>query len=339
MAFSDANLLLVLAKLESTPDVDALPVVGSGATPADEILINEDVIPLTLDRQTNRHRFASPSHTPSKPDPGRMLWNVNIPTKLMSRGDNGGVPWLDTFLQMGGMGPPTLGPAEGTKDVWLYKPVSKDHKTGTIYAYEGGEAGGSGVLSKTTGCKGTFVQTFQPDSSPDFAFTGKGRYFKPADVGTIPTPVKPVDRKENVETINMTIGPYVPSVTRVVVTMGNELVDLRDLNKDKAYHSQHNRRRSGTMQVQLRVEDTVSNKDFFQYLEAQDAFDDATMDDIDFTHGDGVQSDIEFHGDAPYLDTLNWTPQDGIRVYDLTYILRNNIDDGEWYQKFREEQP
>lgn len=339
MAFSDEKLLTMLVKLESTPDVDASPDVGSGSTPADEILINEGVIPLKLNRQTTRHRFASPSHTPSKPDPGVILWDVNIPTKLMARGDNGGVPWLDTLLQMGGMGPPTVGPAEGTKDVWLYAPISKNHKTGTVYAYEGGDAGGIGILSKSTGVKGSNVITFQPDSSPDFVFTGKGRYLKPADVGVIPTPVKPVDRKENVESINLQIGGYLPSVTRVTLNTGVELNPLRDLNKPRAYHSQHNNGRNGTLDIQLRVEDTLANKDFFDYLDAQDALDDAAMDDVDFTHGDGVQSDIVFHADAPYLDQLDWNPDNGVRVYDLSYILRNNTSDGEWWMKFREEQP
>lgn len=337
MAFSDANLLLVLAKLESTEDVDANPGVGSGGNYLDELLVNEGAIVVGVDKQTSRHRFVSPSHTPSKPDPGRSVMPVNIPTKLMARGDNGGAPWLDTLLQMSAMSAPATGTEETSKDYWEYKPISSSQKTGTVYAYEAAAAGGTGTLKKALGTKGSFSLTFVPSASPDFAFSGTGRYTKPANA-VVPTGVLPTDTKVKVENEQLTIGSYSPSWTRVVITHGNQQTDLLDGNKDKGYFGQHYTGREGTLQIQLRAEDTVTNKDFFDYLDAQDAHDDAAMDDIDFIHGDGVQSDILLHADAPYLQTLNMQIEDNIRIYDLTYLLRNNTADNEWSLKFREEQ-
>lgn len=340
MAFSDATLMFGLGRVQNAEGTELAPAVGVGAN-ANEFLINEKVIPIEMDRRTSKHRFSRPSHTLSKPDPGRVKANVTIPTKLMWRGDPGagGTPWLDPLFRAGGW--KATYSVAGGKNICTYTPRSFGKEAMTFYSWEGAAPGEAGVRTRAMDVKGSWEITYTPEVTPDFVFTGAGKWLG-RNEGTAPTPVFPTDTKAILENMNIVIGAglidFSPSCDRIVIRSGDVLEELGDLNEDKGYLREHCSGRDN-MSVEMRFRELNDlDTDWFDYLtEVQDAASDAEMYDIDFTHGDEAASSIKHHFGAPYLSGLTRSIDKGIRVWTATFTPRNNVDDGEAYIAFQED--
>ncbi len=319
MAFNDANSLLVLAKLQTAEGSPATPTVA-----ADEVWVSNPN-PIQSNTAFTDDSFLSTDHTPQVQSRGRRKNNVTIETKLMARGDNSGVPSLDPLLQAAGMGVPTTGTEETSKDFWDYAPVSGTSKLASIWSYE------DGILKKATDCRGTFVLAMNAGATPNLTFTYAGKYVAPTSVAT-PTPTMPADTKTIVENSGLLIDTFSPTWSTFTLTHGNQLEEILDGNSDKAYHSEKIAGRSGArIALTIRAQNTLTNKDFFSYIESQG--EGGVYDDISLTHGDGVQSDIVITCTDPQLiQDPDVNVANGIRTYNLTYLLRT------YTLKFREEQ-
>lgn len=308
------------------------PVVPSAATDAMLVFDNGNIV------QPNTSfipkRPLKPSHTPGKHGVGRRLQKATIQTVLMCRGDTSGAPHIKPLLLAAGLQETfTAAAGEITYDAWKYRPKSKNQTPATLYSHQGG------ILHQVPDALGTYGVTGNAGEMLDANFDLTGLYVAPSTVAN-PTPTLPTDTKSMIENWDFTIGAYVPELLSFELTHGNNVPELRDANKPKAFAGVHITGREPRMTCRIRVEDTLANKDFFAYIDAQAALDDAAMDNISFTHpgANPAQSSLYWEAPSPMLiEDPTYENQDGLRIYRLVYLLRSNTDDGEYWWEFREE--
>ncbi|MBY0274748.1 hypothetical protein K2Z84_05380 [Candidatus Binatia bacterium] len=330
MGVNRTRKTLCTAKIEGGGyGVDATPTAS-----ANTMLLFDDGNIVQRDVKTIEKKPLRVSLTGQKDGIGRSIANVNLSTVLMSRGDDTAAPWLDPLLRMSGLAVAT-GTEDTSKKFWRYTPRSSGFESATIYAYM------DGFLWKVPGCYGTFTLDMQAGQMPDLKFEAAGLYVKPTNQA-FPSATYPTDTKLQVESEQLVIGPdgvgYSPVVRSINLVWGMARAERGDCNSPKGFKGFDPNDRMPKLTLKVEVEDTLSNKDFFAYLDDQQALGDAAMDDVEWQHGDDVQSAIVFKCNAPQLLSHPFEEQDGLRLYTLTYKLRNNTDDGEFSMTFREEE-
>lgn len=218
------KLALVLFKLESTPGVDAVPVVGTDAIYVDDIDIQPNLTEVELKRM--RDTFAA-----SGIAIGRAWYNIKI--RMPVAGPAAGSPLLEPEISpLVQVCQYALTSSGVPVDTHAYQPSSKATQlTGTLYVYFF-QDGGAPELIKSTGVVGTMTKTIAPNAEGFWEFEGQGLYTPPTNPAA---PSSPTFDHEDDETVDkghsLTIDSRTDPINNVKIAMNNEIVTRGDQNQ------------------------------------------------------------------------------------------------------------
>lgn len=328
MAYQLSRRTVVLAKVESSSGVDASPSAST-----DAMLLFGNMNPFSLDTKIVTKDVVRDSLTNNKDLVGRQLANLKLDTVLMSRGSSAGAPFFDPLIKACGFTVASGGTAAQSSS-WIYTPVSTSFSTSTIYTYL------DGLLTKSFGCLGTMSLSMTAGESPDLSFTLQGTYNNPTAVA-LPSPTYPTDTKSMVQSAALSIGSYNAAAGLVARSIsldwGASNTERGDVNSTYGFKGLALTSRTPTLNIVCECEDTLTNKNFFTYLNStQVSAADGSMDNITWSHGDATQSKINFTARAPMLTGIEMSDDGGLRTYSLSYKLRNNTSNNEFTMEFVE---
>lgn len=328
MAYQLSRRTVVLAKTESSAGTDSSPSAST-----DAMLLFGNMNPWALDTKIVTKDVVRDSLTNNKDLVGRQLANLTLDTVLMSRGSSAGAPFFDPLIKACGFTVASGGTAAQSSS-WIYSPVSTSFSTSTIYTYL------DGLLTKSFGCLGTMSLTMTAGEAPDLSFTMQGTYNNPTNQAMV-TPTYPTDTKTMVQSAGLSIGSYNAAaglVARsIAIDWGATNTERGDVNSTYGFKGLALTSRTPTMTIVCEVEDSITNKNFYTYLNSsQVSAADGSMDNITWSHGDATQSKINFTVRAPMLTKVDLGDDGGIRTYTLSYKLRNNTSNNEFTMEFVE---
>lgn len=326
MAYQLSRRTVVTAKTETTSGSDASPTAGSNA-----MLLFGNTNPWSADTKIVTKDVVRDSLTQQKDLVGRQMSKVELATVLMSKGAATGAPFFDPLIKASGFTVASGG--SGSSSSWVYTPVSTGFSTATIYTYL------DGLLTKSLGCLGTFKLDMKAGEAPDLTFSMMGTYTDPVNTA-LPSATYPTDTKTMVQSAALAIGSYNSAAGLIArsisLDFGVATSERGDVNSSYGFKGIALTSRAPKMTIVCECEDSVTNKNFYTYLNSGQAVADGSMDTISWSHGSGAQSKINFTVNAPMLTAVNLSDENGIRLYTLEYKLRHNTGDGEFKWEFAE---
>lgn len=163
---------VVLAKIETTYQTDAVPVVGTNAILVESVDFKTEGLTMN-DRPAIRADIGQLQQVY-----GGALARLSFDVEVKGSGTAGTAPEHGTLLRACAMGETVVASTSVT-----YKPISSAHESATIYYFEGGVK--KHVL---TGCRGTVVLKLSARGIARYSFEFVGHVANPVDIA-IPVPV------------------------------------------------------------------------------------------------------------------------------------------------------
>lgn len=307
---------VVLAKIETTPGVEATP------SSADDFI-------LALDAQYNpdfnliQRNYLRPSISNVPHLMGRQLASLTFTTEVMGTGvaatdtspttQAAATPkWADLLEGCGFAGSVVSTPAGK-----VYAPLTNNQKTLTLYCYY------DGMLHKMTGAMGTFSLSAPAGEIATINWTFTGIYVAPTAT-TTPTPTVPSVTPPLVEGCSFAVGGTAASVfvpQAISIDIGNGVVPRSDANSVKGYHSMIITSRAPSISFNPEQVPEASHPFWTDFAAATGK---AVVFNIGGTAGNKVEVDIP----NMQISNLQYSDRDGIRTYEVSGMCSTTTGTG-----------
>ncbi len=296
---------LLLAKIETTPGVDAVPVVSTDSIPITSFSITPNVA--LLDRNVFRDTLS-----PAIPIAGKRYMTVTFSVDIVGNGiqqDGATAPFLVRLLESSGMiSTPTAETAALAGDGYFtITPTSTLFQYITIYAYL------DGIVYKILGCQGTPKITLDANALGKVDFTFTGIFSSPTDV-TMPTsPSLSTVVPPLIKSINLTMGTsFVPVLSSFDVDLANNINQRDDMNANTGIGSIEisGRKPTGSLNPDLMTAATY---------DVWGNFLNSTPQQITGQVGATAGNIMEVTIPSAIYNSIGIGDRDGIRSYDIKY--------------------
>lgn len=203
------NRMVILAKIESTYNVDSSPVPASNAIKVENLSWAADQLTM-IERPTVKASLATEQAIYAG-----MLRKVSFSCEIKGSGTAGTAPEIGVLLRACAMSETIVALTSVT-----YKPTSSSLESLTIYIYS------DGLLYKVTGCRGNVTFDFSARNKAMAKFEFVGHSVAPIDTAIV-SPTYNATVPTALIGIAMTLGAYSPKPKMLSFDLGNAL-DLTD---------------------------------------------------------------------------------------------------------------
>ncbi len=304
MAKLTRNVLL-LAKVETTPGTDIVPVAGSNAMQAQ--LTN--VQPLRA--ETTQRNLTRPYFGASGTLTVGTSSLIEFEVELASSGAAGTAPAFKDLLLACATAETLSAGVSAT-----YAPVTSPLKTVTIYYYL------DGILHKFIGCKGSATLNVQAKGIPTISFSFQGTYTAPTDTalpgGAVYTAFKDPKPVNSANTPLLTLHSTAVIGAGFSMNIGNVLNIRNLIGLDEI--TQTDRQVTGSLTFEMT---TVATKAWHEAVRNN------TTGAFALTHGTGAGNIIELTATKVQVSDVSYTEQDGVQMLqtNLTFIPTSGGDE------------
>lgn len=285
----------LLAKIETTPGTDAIPVAASNAVASGVVGITIDsteINSITIKNSISASPTAYSGHTAT----------LSIPVELKGSGTAGTAPEISPLLQC------CACKETKTDSAVSYAPVNSaaSMKTSTIYLYR------DGLCFKIVGCSGNFILSCPAGEYAVITFNIQGKVASIADAanptGMVYQSVNPVE----VKNYGFAFGEWEDAVARDFgFETGNTVSARKNINAV-----------DGLEPFFVTARNPLWNSNIEAVLEATNSFwsDFQNRDTVTlgFTHGSTSGNIIEFEAPAANFDAPGMSSEDSINMYALS---------------------
>lgn len=296
---------VILAKVESTYNVDASPVGGTDAVLVEQAQWTHTGLRM-IERVAVRDTLA-----PLKELYGGTLVEVTFDCELKGSGSAGTAPEIGTLLRGCALEETIVASTSVT-----YTPRSSGFESLTIYYYQ------DGTLHKFTGCRGTCTGTLEAGNKGRISFTFTGHLVSTTDV-SLATPtyngeVPPV----LINLSSFSVGSYTPELTSLTFDLQNSVTQPADITASDGYGeiAITGRNVSGTLDPKFT---TVATKDWLGILRA------STNQAIDTGAIGSAGNQYTINFPAAYFRDATPGDRDGNRTLDIPFGATTSSGDDE----------
>lgn len=299
------NREILLAKVETTINTDAVPVASTDAVLVEEAswsmeglrLVSRDVVKSTLNPEQQLYAGS--------------LRKVSFKAEFKGSGAAGTAPELTALLQGCALSETIVGGVSVT-----YEPASTGRKTITIYYFQ------DGLRYILTGCVGTVGFTIETGGKIMCEFEFTGHSSAPTDVAL---PSGTYDSTLPIPLINIpfTVGGFAGKIQNFSFSMGNEIATPDDLSSSDGYGELTVTKRNVTGQINPE-HDLVANKDWETELRSGTA----SVLSIG-SIGSVAGNIIDFDMPAIYYTGASPSDRSNIRTLDMPFAANENTGDDE----------
>lgn len=304
---------LLLAKIEATYGVDAVPAVATDFIPITSITPDPNISTVT------RELFRD-SLSPVAPVAGKRYMTVTFSTDIVGNGlqQDGTTEsfMVRLFEACKCLSTPTVESAAGAGDgSFLLTPASTTSKSLTLYLYV------DGILYKILGARGTAKATLDANALGKLDFVFTGLFSSPTD-SAIPTiPAVSAINPPLIKSVGLTMGgSYVPVLSSFEVDLANKVVQRDDMNAA-----------TGVSDIEITGRDPTGSLNPDLMLAAQyDVWSNflamtpqAITGSVGATAGNIFQLSIP----AAVYDSVGIGDRDGVRIYDIKFTPTGSDDE------------
>lgn len=211
------NREVLLAKVETTYNTDAVPTEGANAILVESISLKPTSVRM-IDRAAIRESLA-----PLKPIYGGRLAELTFDVELKGSGTAGTAPELGVLLRGCGMGETIVASTSVT-----YAPVSTGFESLTFYLYQ------DGIRTVVTGARGNITGAVEAGNTGKLSFTFTGHVADPTDTA-IPAPSYSSAVPSVAVGINFTVGGYAAAINSFTFDLTNEIVTPNSISEADGY--------------------------------------------------------------------------------------------------------
>lgn len=300
---------LVLAKIESTPGTDSVPVATT-----DAFLCIDPVF--TVESNNLERNFARPDFSTYASRIGRKLASVTFSLQVAGSGAAGVEPTWAVLFRACSMARTTL----TTPTRVRFTPMTTPQETITIYVYY------EGLLHKMTGCMGTWTMTAEAGNYAMMNFTFTGLYNTPLD-DTYPVSVTLQDVvPPQVELASLTYNADSALIVNAFnVDIANNVVARPSVNHANGYHSTRISGRDPKGGFDPEVEE---NATFWAHLEA------STLSVMTANIGSVAGNKLTFSAPKAQILGVAYGDRENLRNFDLSLAFRRNAGDDDLTMTF-----
>jgi hypothetical protein len=306
----------VLAKIETTPGVDASPSSSTDFIQAIDAQFSPDF--QIIDRNYMRPSLSRTPHIM-----GRQLATISFTTEVFGTGvaatttdattqAQATPKWADLLEGCAYAGAVVASPAGK-----IYSPLTASQKTLTIYCYY------DGMLHKMTGCMGTFVLNAEAGQIATIQWNFTGVYNAPTAVST-PTPTFSTVDPAIVESCSFVIGATAATVFingKLSAEVQNNVVPRADTNSTKGFNSMYITGRSPQLMVAPEQVPEASHPFWTDFAGAGKKA-------ASFNIGNTAGNKCLVNCPNTQIASLTYSDRDGIRVYEVTLACISTTSTG-----------
>lgn len=352
---------LVLAKRESSYGTDATP--GYSGANSSAMLLWDEVNPIQVDTKILDQQVVRASFSKYPDLVGRQLYKIKPKTMLMTTPGGGhahsDAGWTSGTGDKCGTAavagvPPFFGPllrACATKETVnssssvVYAPVSSNFSSATVHVWA------DALKHVSTGVYGTSTFEGRAGEGIDIMFDMQGNYTAPIDtqpISGLGTIMYPVDGKKLVEKESLTISSgYVAPVSHGIQTpvtgpivrsfkfdLGVNIIERPDMNSPYGLFGLWPTDRKPTLDLVIEVENNlITTSPYFNPWSILTSGSSA-LQTITFTHGATAAQRSEFTFSSCQLREVQYSDDNGVRTYSLSFNLVSTTDDGDYTIRF-----